>query len=132
VERAEARRRQEQEDITRLDAADRARRRQEGLNRRRQVEHERHRLEEEERLRRARRANIPREPRHAPTVQYERQSMEDRGEHFIREAIRQENLRQFERREPSTAFDTMYDGGGPIRRNTIAGAGRWRQWRDRR
>lgn len=132
VERTEARMHQELEDIRRLDAADRARRRQEELDRRRREEHERHRLEEEERLRRARRANIPREPRHQPTVRYERQSMEDRGEQFIREAIRQENLRQFERRGPSTAFDRIYDGEGPMRRNTVAGASRWRQWRDRR
>lgn len=132
VERAEARRRQEQEDIRRLDAAERARRRQEELDRRRREEHERHRLEEEERLRRARRANIPREPRHQPTVQYERQSMEDRGEQFIREAIRQENLREFERRGPPTAFDRTYNGEGPVRRNTVAGASRWSQWRDRR
>lgn len=131
VERAEARRCQEMEDIARLDAADRARRRQQELDRRRREEHERHRLEEEERLRRARRANIPREPRHQPTVQHERQSMEDRGEQFIREAIRQENLRQFERREPSTAVHRNY-GAGPVRRNTVAGASRWGQWRDRR
>jgi len=135
-ERAQARRRQELEDIARLNAADRARRRQEDQDRRRREEHERHRLEEEERLRRARRANIPRQPRHQPAVDHVRESMEDRGERFIREAIRQENLRQFESRGPPNAGQPCrgYDDAGLARRNTVDGGRRWRYWerRDRR
>jgi len=127
-ERAQARRRQELEDIARLNAADRAQRRQEELDRCRREEHERHRLEEEERLRRARRANIPRQPRHQPAVYYERESMVDRGERFIREAIRQENLRQFERRARPRG---TYNDAGLARRNTVDGD-RWRRYEERR
>lgn len=145
-ERTQAKRRQQLEDLERLNAAARAQQRQEESDRRRQEERERHRLEEEERLARARRANIPRRPRHQPAVhhqhqQQQRESMEDRGERFIREAIRQDNLRQFEREaaanagRPRRTYDD--DDGGLRRRDTIGGGWRGgysgrRERRDRR
>ena len=136
---AQAKRRQELEDIEILNARQRAERRREEADRRRREEHERHRLDEEERLERARRANIPRRPRHPTAVHQPRESMEDRGERFIREAIRQENLRRFERdfspddRRPRRAYDD-YDG---LRRRNIDDGRRprydgWRERRDRR
>ncbi len=135
-ERAQARRLQELEDIARLNAADRARQRQDELDRQRQEERGLYRLEEAQRLRRARRADIPRQARHQPAVHYEGESMEDRGERFIREAIRQENLRQFERRAPPNTGRPRrsYEDAGLARHNTVDGDRRWRSWerRDRR
>ena len=137
-QREQAKRRQELEDIEALNARARADRRREEQDRRRREDHERHRLEEEERLARARRAHIPRQPRHQPAVHYGRESMEDRGERFIREAILEENLRQFERETRSNAgrpYRPQDEGLG--RRNTFDGGRRWgsggrRGRRDRR
>ena len=109
---------QEQEDRTRLRAADlarrdreeRARHREEADNeRRRAAEHDRfrrYREVEEQRYARARQANIPRRPRH-PTFAHQHEDHVDRGERSIREAIREENLRQFERRDrwPHGGYD---------------------------
>lgn len=102
VERVTARRRQDLEDIARrLDAAERARRPEEEEDQTyRRGEREGRRIEGMDRLRRVRRVNIPRHPRHEPAVNYESGSMEDRGERFIRDAIRRENLKQSERRAP--------------------------------
>ena len=128
-ERAQARRRQELEDIQCLEAAARAHqafRRQQEQARRRRDEENRHRLEEQERIARARRANIPRQPRHTPAVHHGGETMEDRGERFIREAIRQENLRQFDRQAPAHAGPPRgtYDDGFPRRQRTIEGGRR--------
>ena len=136
---AQAKRRQELEDIAILNARQRTERRREAEDRRRRDEHERHRLDEEDRLERARRANIPRRPRHQNIVHQRRESTEDRGERFIREAIRLENLRRFERdfspddRRPYRTYDD-HDG---LRRRNIDGGWRprydgWRERRDRR
>ena len=128
--RAQAKRRQELEDIEAFNAAERADRRRQEYDRLRREEH---RLEEEQRLARAQRANIPRQPRHGATVHYGRESMEDRGERFIRDAIRQENLRRFEREIPPNAGGPRgtSDDGDMRRRNTFGGGGR-RGRRDRR
>ena len=99
---AQAKRRQELEEISILNARQRAERRAE--------ERERYHLDEE-RLERGRRANIYRRPRHPIAVREPIENIEDRGERFIREALRQENLRRFERdispvaRRPRRTFD---------------------------
>ena len=148
-DREEARRLQEQEDLERLRAADRARQLREERARRQQEEEDserrraayhdrlrrlrdeqaRRRYAEEQRNARARQANIPRPPRH-PVFVHQNEGHLDRGERFIQDAIRAENLRQFERRAgwPGGGYD---DGdNGLRRRNTIDGGQRWR--RDRR
>ncbi|CAF9924586.1 MAG: hypothetical protein ALECFALPRED_002792 [Alectoria fallacina] len=148
-DREEARRLQEQEDLERLRAADRARQLREERARRQQEEEDserrraayrdrlrrlrdeqtRRRYAEEQRNARARQANIPRPPRHHVFV-HQNEGHLDRGERFIQDAIRVENLRQFERRAgwPGRGYD---DGdNGLRRRNTIDGGQRWR--RDRR
>lgn len=107
---------QEQEDLERLRAADRRRQfREEQARRHREEEDERRRaadrdrvrrtrdeqarrqFAEHERLARARHANIPRRPHH-PVFVHQNGGHIDRGERVIRNAIREENLRQFERR----------------------------------
>lgn len=133
-QRAQAQRRQELEDLEALNAAERLSRRQREQERRQREEHERQRQEEEDRLARARRANIPRRPRHPPTVHQPSGSnggMEDRGERFIREAIRQENLRQFETEAPPRRSYRTYDDARLERRNTIGGNRGWRERRGR-
>ena len=126
-QRVQAKRRQELEDIEAFNAAERVERRRKEQDR---IRREEHRIEEEDRLARARRANVPRQPRHRLTVHHPSESMEDRGERFIREAIRQENLRQFERGSPPNANrpHRAYDDGDLRRRNTFGGGRR----RDRR
>ena len=94
--RLQAKRRQELGDIEAFSAAERAEQRQRENTRLR----EEHLLEEEQRLARAHRANTPRQPRHRATVHDGRESLEDRGERFIREAIKEENLKRFERDSP--------------------------------
>lgn len=104
---------QEQEDLERLRAANRRRQfREEQARRHREEEDERRRaadlrrirdeqarrqFAEHERLARARHANIPRPPHH-PVFVHQNGGHIDRGERVIRDAIREENLRQFERR----------------------------------
>ena len=83
--------------------------------------------EDRERLDRLRRANIPRQRRHMPTVHGE--SLDAKGERFIRSAIRTENDRQMEgkRRMPPAAYGRGLLG----RRNTVDGAQRRRRdWDD--
>ena len=133
-QRAQAQRRQELEDLEALNAAERLARRQREQERRQREVDQRHRQEEEDRLARARRANIPRRPRHEPTVHQQSGSnggMEDRGERFIREAIRQENLRQFEMEAPPRRSYRTYDDARLERRNTIGGNRGWRERRGR-
>ena len=100
---AQAKRKQELEDLEAIKAADRKSNRaaqreaqyQDEQARRQREERDRQRAEEAERIARARRANVPREPRHQAAVHYPQRSMEDRGERFIQEAIRQdEELRR--------------------------------------
>ena len=106
--RVQARTRQEQEDIERIRAANaRARLRE----------------EEEERRARFRRANVPLRPRHEPAVRYG-ESMEDRGERFIRESIERE------RRRPPMAYD-RYGRETLQRRNTVDCVPRRRYGEDR-
>ena len=109
---AQARKRQELEDIKILNARQRAERRREVEDRRRRDEHERLRLDEEERLERARRVNARGRPRG---------STEERGERFLREAVRMENLRRFERDFSPPArrsHKTRDDDHGLRRRNS--------------
>lgn len=128
---------QEQEDRRRLRAADRARRDREeraDIERRRAAERlRRYRDAEEQRYARARQANIPHRPRH-PAYVHQYEDHVDRGERFIRDAIREENLRQFERR--ARWPHGGYDDGSLRRRNTIDGGRQWfdgQRWRrDRR
>ena len=125
--RDEARRRQEEEE--RYRRREEARRRQEQADIERLRQHQ-DRMAEQERLGRFRRANIPRQPRHQPTVHGE--SLDARGDRFIREAIRAENPRQMERerRMPPAAYG-RYDGGLLGRRNTVDGGQRRRRgWED--
>lgn len=111
-ESEQARRRQELADSQRI-AATRARERQ------------LREQEEQDRFERLRRAKIPRRPRNPPVVHYP-ENMEDRGERYIRDAIREANLRQFERRSPPSAGrrDERYDGQGLRRNNTTGGTHR--------
>ena len=125
--RDEARRRQEEEE--RYRRRDEARRRQEEADIE-QIRQHQDRMAEQERLDRLRRANIPRQPRHQPTVHGE--SLDAQGDRFIRNAIRTENDRQMERerRMPPAAYG-RYDGGLLGRRNTVDGAQRRRRgWGD--
>ena len=125
--RGEARRRQEEEERHRR--RDEARRRQEEADIERLRQHQ-DRIAEQERLGRLRRAHIPRQPRHQPTVHGE--SLDARGDRFIRDAIRAENPRQMERerRMPPAAYG-RYDGGLLGRRNTVDGGQRRRRgWED--
>lgn len=78
--------------------------------------------EEQERYDRERRANIPRQPRHPAFVHHAR-NMEDRGDRYIRDAIREANLRQFERRSPPSAGWRDREYGGGLRRNNTTGGG---------
>ena len=120
--RDEARRRQEQADMERIQAAERLQR----------LRQQKARMAEQERLDRLHGANIPRPPRHQPTVHGE--SLDDRGDRVIREAIMAENLAQFERgrRMPPAAYG-RYDGGWLGRRNTVdGGQRRHRGWEGRR
>ena len=115
--RDEARRCQEEEERSRR--RDEARRLQEEADIRR-LDQQQDRMAEQERLGRARRANIPRQPRHQPTVHGE--SLDARGDRFIREAITAEN--------PPAAY-RRYDGGFLGRRNTVDGSQRRRRrWED--
>ena len=100
------------EDIERLNAANKARRLLEELRGRRLEEDETGQPVEEEYERRwrARRATIPRQPRHQPALHSERKSMEDRGERFIREAIPQNNLEEFERRTLHGRDEVVVEG----------------------
>lgn len=114
-EREQARLRQLQEDRERMQAAaisaDRRRRRD---------------REERERLDRLRRSNIPRGPRHRPTVhQRPRVSFEereDRGSRVINDAIMEEQRRRFEHPlPPGGGWPRRRDvGGGMRRRDTVA------------
>ena len=124
--RDEARRRQEEEERDRR--RDEARRRQEAADRER-LGQQPDRRAERERLGRFRRANIPRQPRHPPTVHGE--NLDARGDRFVDGAIRAENSRQMEReRRMPPAADGRYDGGFLGRRNTVGG-GQWRRrWDD--
>lgn len=144
-----ARRLQEEEDLERRMMADRARQLREERARQLREEQAQRRWEEEhlerrraadrdafwrlrdEQARRARawQANIPRNPRHPVFVH---QDHVDRGERTIRNAIRAENLRQFERRAGWPRG--RYDDGVLRRRNTIDGDQRRYDghWRDRR
>ncbi len=134
VERARRRRQQEEEERNRR-RRDEARRRQEEADRERiqaaerlrQFRQQQARMAEQERLDRLHFANIPRHPRHQPTVHGE--SLDDQGRRVLREAIIAENLRQFERdrRMPPAAYG-RYDGGWLGRRNTVDG--RQRRHRD--
>ena len=125
IESAErARRRQQREEEERYQRRrDEARGRQEEADRER-LRQQHDRMAEQERLERLRRANIPRQPRHQPTVHEE--SLADRGDRFVREAIRGENARQWARERQ---MPPAYDGGFLGRRNTIdAGQRRRRGW----
>lgn len=141
----ERQQRQEIEERKRLESAERARRRrlQEEWEteqaRRNQEQQDIERLrrrnrwaEEEERLARARRAYIPRRPRHSVFVHQE--TFRDRGEQFIQDAIRAENLRQFESRVPPSAgwYRGRYEENGPRRRYTVGSDYRRRYDDDRR
>lgn len=124
----QARRRQEEAHEQRRRAADRER-----LLRLRD-EQARRQYAEERRYARARQANIPRLPRH-PVDIHQDEGHFDRGERFIQNAIREEDLRQFNRRAGWRRG--WYDGDDALqRRNTIDGGQRWydgRRWRpDRR
>ena len=130
-DREQARIQQEREDRERLRAARRAQQLREDIARRRWEEEERarYRYAEQRRRDRARQANIPLHPRHADFVHHDDL---DRGDRVIRDDIRAENLRQFERR--AERLRGRYDDGWLRRRNTIDGGGRWHDgyWRDRR
>ncbi|KAK0511517.1 hypothetical protein JMJ35_006090 [Cladonia borealis] len=124
--RDEARRRQEEEE--RYRRGDEARRRQEEAD----IEalgQQQNRRAEQERLGRFRQANIPRQPRHQPTVHGE--NLDARGDRFVDGAIRAENSRQMERerRMPPAAYG-RYDGGFLGRRNTVGDGQRRRRWDD--
>lgn len=141
------RRLEESEERRRIESAERARRRQqreeEARDQRRrdeargrqkeadreQIRQQHDRMAEQERLERLRRADIPRQPRHQPTVHGE--TLADRGDRFIDEAIRGENARQWagERQMPPAAYG-RYDGGFLGRRNTIDGGQRRRRGRE--
>ena len=148
--REQARMRQEQEDRDReRQRADRQRhhearawRQQEEQDNERRRAAERDRLWrldedrylEQQRHARAHQANIPRDPHH-PVLVHGDEGRVDRGERFIRNAIREEYLRQFEMRARRSG--NLYDDGGVRRRNTVDGGQRWydeqgRRWRDRR
>ena len=145
--REQARIQQEHEDRERLRAEARAQRHREEYNtaRRRAADLERQLREEEEenerrnelrrrrdaeiryqyaaqrRHARARQANIPLAPRH-PVDIHRDEGHVDRGERFIRSAIRAENVRQFERGAGWPRGG--YDGEGVRRRNTVGGGHR--------
>lgn len=106
-ERQRAQERQQEEDIERIRANDRLRRLRE---------------EERARLARARRAGIPRQPRHPITIDHDPVDFEERGDQWIRDAIRTENLRQFERQAPLR----NHEGGSGIRRRGTVGDGQRR------
>ncbi len=117
-ESAERARRRQQQEEERHRRRDEARRRQEQAD----IEglRQQARVAEQERLGRLHRANIPRQPRHQPTVHGE--SLDERGDRFIREA---RQMRR-ERRMPPAAFG-RYDGGLLGRRNTVDGGQRRRR-----
>ena len=122
--RIQAQRRQQQEDLAACEAQQR---REERDRRRRQ----RDRWEEEDRLGRARRAHIPRQPRHQPELHYG--GMYDIGARFIQEAIRRENLRRCEELQANRDAGRLhrrYGGGGMRRRRTIGDGGGARYWRE--
>ena len=122
-ERARRRQRREEERYQRR--RDEARGRQEDADRER-LRQQQDQMAERERLERLDRANIPRRPRHHPTVHGE--SLAERGERFIRDAVRGENARQSarERQMPPAAYG-RYSGGLLGRRNTIDGGQRRRR-----
>lgn len=134
---ARARILQEQEDLERLREAERARQLREERAWRHQEEwrlrdeQARRQYEERQRYARAHQANIPRRPRH-PVFVHPNEDRLDRGDRFIQNAIRAENLRQFERRAGWARG--RYDDGALRRRNTIDGGQRWYdgQWRRER
>lgn len=129
--RAAARARQLHEEGVRIQQDEGGRRRgaeREHLRRLR-GEQDRWQYAEQERYARARQANIPRRPRHAVFV-HQDEDRSDRGERFIQDAIRAENLRQFERRVRWPRGG--YDDGALRRRNTVDGDPRWydgQRWR---
>ena len=120
---ARARRQQEEEDIERFRAAERERLwrlDQEAI------------YQEQQRRARARQANIPRDPHHRVFVHRDGDRI-DRGDRFIRDGIREHDLRQFEMRARRAGH--VYDDGGVRRRNTVDGGQRWydgqrQRWRD--
>ncbi|KAL6717047.1 hypothetical protein ACLMJK_004961 [Lecanora helva] len=133
--RARERDLQELEDIRIIGAQERAARRRAMEDRRRRDEHERHRQEEIERLRRAQRAHIPRRPRHQTAVHQE--SMADRGETFIQEAVEEnrwrENLMRFDRDFlPNARPRRTYDDYDVARTRWRPGYEGRRERRDRR
>ena len=124
-ERDQAKRRQELADIERIRAATardayyREQEERDRLDRAAAARERRWRQEEEaDRRARARRANVPVQPHHAPFI-HQPENMVDRGERYIRDAIRQANLRQFERRSPPTAG--RRDEGHGLRRHHTTG-----------
>ena len=139
MDREQARTIQEREDRARLRAADQAQQELEERIRRRQEDDRRraasrdrdarHQDAERQRYARAQQANIPRPPRHHPFV-HQNEGHLDRGDRFIHNAIREENLRRFERRAGRPR--EWYDDGALRRRNTIDGGQRWydgQRWR---
>ncbi|KAL9611331.1 MAG: hypothetical protein Q9167_004014 [Letrouitia subvulpina] len=98
--------------------------------RRREVSEERRLVQaERERLERLQRLRIPRAPRHRPVVDYSprvsfeeqaRASFEDRGDRILNDAIRAEQMRQAERREPNGWNRRRLVDGGLRRRDTVA------------
>ena len=118
--RARRRQQREEEEIYQRRRGE-ARRRQEEADRE-QLRQQQDRMAEQEHLERLRRANIPLQPRHQPTVH--RESLANREDRFEREAIR-ENARQWVRegQMPPAAYG-RYEGGFLGRRNTIDGS----QW----
>lgn len=121
-EREQARLLQEQEDRERIQAAtlrdDRRRARA-----------------ERERLERLRGLNIPRGPRHHPTVSQRPQvSFAERGEQVINDAIREENQGHSWRRAPSPGrgWPRRRDVGGGLRRRDTIAVGQRRVYDDDR
>ena len=140
IDRERARIQQEREDHEHRRAARRAQQRREDIARRlweqedfererAAEERARYRYEEQRRRERAWEANIPLHPRHPVFVHH---NDSDRGDRVIRDDIRAENLRQFERR--AERLRGRYDDGWLRRRNTVDGGRRWHDgyWRDRR
>jgi len=131
---ARERARREREDWERRDWA-RRRQEAEDIEALRRIRHLREEQAEAERRARAHRAARLRQARHPNADRYDPDDFDERGERFIREAIRLENMRRFNRNAPDMPREhRRYADGGLRRRDTVDGArgydDRWRRrWR---